>query len=475
MPHENQKGNNMTAEENIQLLKTKDDPAPVSLNYCESGKTEGPEFSVVGESTWGEKDKILKPQDIRKRIEPWLTSLVQSEHLSLLIGSGLTQAVHHAATGEKMKGMEKVEFNAFENEIAVEVERIVKIRDRDEGNFEDQIRVAAELLRGLQILETKGHEKNSEDLNKKIKELESEIEIKLQKMATSILEGERNLYMSNEKIEAISLLVSFLMSFASRSGSRERLHIFTTNYDRYIEIGSDMAGLRLIDRFVGTIEPIFRSSRMDVDMHYNPPGLRGEPRYIEGVARFTKLHGSVDWIDCGNSIKRLGVPFGASDLAPYFNADKSNMTKTSQLLIYPNAAKDRETAFYPYVELFRDFATAICRPNSTLICYGYGFGDDHINRVIKDMLTIPSTHIVVILYDDPVERVSSVYDSLLRSSQITLLSGDHLGDIKNLVKYYLPKPSIDRISIKMSELLKNRFNENDMLESQIQNTPSSER
>ena len=91
------------------------------------------------------------------------------------------------------------------------------------------------------------------------------------------------------------------------------------------------------------------------------------------------------------------------------------------------------------------------------------------------MLTIPSTHIVVILYDDPVERVRSIYDSLLRSSQITLLSGDHLGDIKNLVKHYLPKPSIDRISIIMSELLKNRFNENDMLESQIQNTPPSER
>ena len=475
MSHENQKGNNMTAEENIQLLKTKDDPAPVSLNYCESGKTDGPEFSIVGESTWSEKEKILKPQDIRKRIEPWLTSLVQSEHLSLLIGSGLTQAIHHAATDKKMKGMEKVEFSAFKEEIAVEVERIAKKRNRGEGNFEDQIRVAGELLRGLQILGTKEHEKNSKDLNKKIEKLEYEIENKLQKIAKSILEGERNLYMSNEKIKAISLLVSFLMSFASRSGSRERLHIFTTNYDRYIEIGSDMAGLRLIDRFVGTIEPIFRSSRMDVDMHYNPPGLRGEPRYIEGVARFTKLHGSVDWIDCGNSIKRLGVSFGANDLSPYFNADKSGMAKTSQLLIYPNAAKDRETAFYPYVELFRDFATAICRPNSTLICYGYGFGDDHINRVIKDMLTIPSTHIVVILYDDPVERVKSVYDSLLRSSQITLLSGDHLGDIQNLVKHYLPKPSIDRISIKMSELLKNRFNENDMLESQIQNTPPSER
>ena len=60
-------------------------------------------------------------------------------------------------------------------------------------------------------------------------------------------------------------------------------------------------------------------------------------------------------------------------------------------MIYPNSAKDRETAYYPYVELFRDLATTICRPNSTLICYGYSFGDEHINRVIEDMLTIPSS------------------------------------------------------------------------------------
>ena len=70
-------------------------------------------------------------------------------------------------------------------------------------------------------------------------------------------------------------------------------------------------------------------------------------------------------------------------------------------MIYPNAAKDRETIAYPYVELFRDFAASICRPNSTVVCYGYSFGDEHINRVIEDMLTIPSAHLVIIAHGDP--------------------------------------------------------------------------
>ena len=85
------------------------------------------------------------------------------------------------------------------------------------------------------------------------------------------------------------------MSFASRSGTRDRLNIFTTNYDRLIEAGAELAGLHLLDRFVGQLMPIFRSSRLDLDMHYNPPGIRGEPRYLEGVARLTKLHGTIDW------------------------------------------------------------------------------------------------------------------------------------------------------------------------------------
>jgi len=126
-------------------------------------------------------------------------------------------------------------------------------------------------------------------------------------------------------------------------------------------------------------------------------------------------------------------------------------------MIYPNSAKDRETAAYPYVELFRDFAAAICRPNNTLVTYGYSFGDEHINRVIEDMLTIPSTHLVIISYDDPMERIMKTYDKVARPAQTTLLIGNHLGDLKTLVDHYLPKPAIDRTTFRMAELLKARF------------------
>ena len=198
----------------------------------------------------------------------------------------------------------------------------------------------------------------------------------------------------------------------------------------------------MLDRFVGNLAPIFRSSRLGVDLHYNPPGIRGEPRYLEGVVRLTKLHGSVDWRreggpSGGPEVQRCGLPFGAPDDHPEIPRRPGE-----RLLVYPNPAKDLETVEYPYAELFRDFAAAACQPNAVVVTYGYGFGDDHVNRVLRDMLSIPSTHLVILSYDCAGGRLRAFCDRVGRDEQITLLVGSHFGDLATLVKHYLPKPAI---------------------------------
>ena len=347
-------------------------------------------------------------------------------------------------------------FQNLNIDIAEEVKRSSKAAGRSKGNFEDQMRVATDLLRGLEIIASAKAEDAPEQ--QQVSQLQTDLTDALQSFADTILEGERGLLSAEtqQRELALNYLVSFLMSFASRSGTRERLQLFTTNYDRFLEAGADVAGLRLIDRFVGALAPVFRASRLDVDLHYNPPGIRGEPRYLEGVAHFTKLHGSVDWLNCDGAIRRIALPFGATDTTRFLSAPGLNGADAMNLMIFPNAAKDRETASYPYVELFRDFAASICRPNSTVVCYGYSFGDEHINRVIEDMLTIPSTHLVVIAHSDPLGRIANSYDRMGRHAQITLLIGDHLGDLQTLVDNYFPKPSIDRTTFRMAELLKAR-------------------
>jgi hypothetical protein len=151
------------------------------------------------------------------------------------------------------------------------------------------------------------------------------------------------------------------------------------------------------------------------------------------------------------------LPFGSKDITNFLNAPGLAGAVSKQIMIYPNAAKDRETTEYPYVELFRDCAAALCRPNSTLVTYGYGFGDDHINRIIRDMLTIPSTHLVIISFDDAGGRIMEKYSEFGRHPQISMIVGNELADLKTLVDYFLPKPSIDFASKRMNDLLKQRY------------------
>ena len=445
--------------EGHQIIKTQYDYLPVPIEPFESsdGRSVAFRLSSGATCTWADQNDRLSVEKLRSRIEPWLTALVQSEHLSLLVGSGLTHSIHRLATSEGLQGMETIDFGVFDDEISKEARRIAKSAGRQCGNFEDKVRVANELLRGLEILPYENSDGTPDE--SQTSSLRDGLNSVLKSFAGSILDGEFGLSSSSEsnREEAFNYLVNFLMSFASRSGTRERLNLYTTNYDRYIEAGADVAGLRLIDRFVGTLAPVFRASRLDIDLHYNPPGIRGEPRYLEGVARFTKLHGSIDWIDSDGAIRRFALPFGSRDVEPFLSASGTKAADALQLMIYPNAAKDRETSYFPYVELFRDLATTVCRPNSTLICYGHSLGDEHINRVIEDMLTIPSTHLVVIAYGDPLGRIMGTYEKLGRPDQVTLLLGNHLGDLRTLVDRYLPKSAIDRTTYRMAELLKARW------------------
>lgn len=429
------------------ILKVRDDNKPIEFEKISDTKG----FKLTGDfsAEWC-SDNTFQISELRNRIEPWLSSLFQSEHLSLLIGSGLTTAIQYAACGSANNGMGEVNLTSkYATQIdSKAANSSIKAGRGEKPNIEDKIRVMCELLRGLEIMN------NTSDAEELRNELNTIIENFT--MNISLIENQIATAPDKERTDAFNKLIMFLMSFASRTGTRDRLSVFTTNYDRLIEAGADLAGIHLIDRFVGSLSPIFRSSRLDIDMHYNPPGIRGESRYLEGVVKYTKLHGSIDWINTNDCIRKIGLPFGVKDIQPYLNAPGFTATP-SKIMIYPNASKDRETSEYPYVELFRDFAASICRPNSTVVTYGYSFGDEHINRVIRDMLTIPSTHLVVIAFDDSMGRIMKYYNEWGRTNQMSLIIGGDIANIDALVNYYLPKPAIDMTTIRMSEMLKKRY------------------
>jgi hypothetical protein len=105
------------------------------------------------------------------------------------------------------------------------------------ANIEDQFRRALALLDGLGVID-----KAAEKI------LKDSIDAQMSGFLTSLLKTESGIVVGKDpasKDAALGALQSFLLGFASRSASRERLHVFTTNYDRLIEHGCDHAGLRI--------------------------------------------------------------------------------------------------------------------------------------------------------------------------------------------------------------------------------------
>lgn len=392
-------------------------------------RIQGSEQEVAGEPT---------AEIYSRAVRTWLTAIGASEHLSLLVGSGLGIGISSIIEADGLD-MGTVEFKQHGDLIQTQSEKSSARFDRGAPNFEDQVRSALQLLGGLEILEPDGE--STVELRKELGDV-------LYSFANKALKAEREIKEAvtergDQGVRASQVLVNFLLAFAHRAPSRERLHLFTTNYDRLLEFGADLGGLRVLDRFAGAIEPVFRASRLDLDLHYNPPGIRGEPRFVEGVFRLSKLHGSLDWEAEETRISRVPLAFGADELPRQEDA-------LERLMIYPNASKDTETLFYPYAELFRDFSAATCRPNSALVTYGYGFGDDHVNRVLRDMLSLPSTHLVVIAFGDPENRVKKFVDSV-SEHQVSVMIGPHFGHLETLVDSYLPQPGTEALQMQAIE------------------------
>ena len=228
-----------------QILKSRDDHRPISFSSV--GDTSlGPSSFKLSDGmkcSWAKTDEEFDSSALRSRIEPWLTALLQSDHLGLLVGSGFTHAIHRIATDTPLPGMNTVKFTRFNDEIINQANKSADLAGRYKGNIEDQIRVATELVRGLEVLG-----EGSARSGRRAIALRKDLNRILEEFTTSILKGENELITApREKREnAFNYLVSFLMSFASRTGTRERLQIFTTNYDRYIEVGAEVAGLSFV-------------------------------------------------------------------------------------------------------------------------------------------------------------------------------------------------------------------------------------
>ena len=194
------------------IIKVRDDRTPVILTQ----KQWGGDYSIVNEkqsSSWIPTNNggEVKNQDLRSGVEPWLTSLFQSEHLSLLAGTGLSIAIEYIATGSAKSAMSIpiLDVDLAKN-IKASAKEVARKNSRGDANIEDYIRTINELLRGLEILDynnTNNLEKKTlyENLNDALVKIINEFADSISKIEYNIATAE-----DDKRQEAFDYLVNFL-------------------------------------------------------------------------------------------------------------------------------------------------------------------------------------------------------------------------------------------------------------------------
>lgn len=219
---------------------------------------------------------------------------------------------------------------------------------------------------------------------------------------------------------------ALVRKFLTRPLNLKRVNVFTLNYDTLVEQAADAEGVVLLDGFVGTQRRIFRPESYEQDLYFPAETTEGRVHRFDRVLHLYKLHGSITW---RANEPTIDDPYGVQS-EPFHPA------ALKPVLIYPTPAKYGETLGLPYSELFRRFAAALARPQSVLFVIGYGFGDEHVNAIIRQALAVPSFTLVIV---DPAPK--SEFVKTLRKQQdrrVWIAEGPSIGSLAGFVDHVLP-------------------------------------
>lgn len=217
--------------------------------------------------------------------------------------------------------------------------------------------------------------------------------------------------------------------------------VFTTNYDLAVEWSAESVDIQVMNGFLGLHGRRF--SPQSFDLGFRNIQARGEARFGVYNIFLAKLHGSLTWKEIEGNFYELP----AAQAWPDINDFRSAKTTELSYLVLPRAAKYLQTAGYVLGELFRRFAEFLARPQAALIVAGYGFGDGHINRLLRSALLNPTLQVVVYLPEftgDPtatnlpatVRRLLS-----LQNPRLTVVGGGNRAFFSELAKD-LPDPAV---------------------------------
>ncbi|WP_306131681.1 SIR2 family protein [Roseivivax marinus] len=244
--------------------------------------------------------------------------------------------------------------------------------------------------------------------------------------------------------------VRFLTRLAyTRNPGQPAPWVFTTNYDMAIELAAESAGLHVQDGFRGFHQRLFTPSAFDLGLRNTE--ARGEAQFGTYEVYLAKLHGSLSWRSAPDgAVEAVQIPYASAEVTKFLNGD---LDDPSSLLVFPSSAKFVDTVGFVYGELMRRLTQFLAKPNVCMLVSGYGFGDNHLNRILLSALNNPTLQLIVYLpeiagfeNDGSPSNAAELTESLkgflkLKLPQITVIGGGSEAYFDRLTKH-LPDPTV---------------------------------
>lgn len=240
----------------------------------------------------------------------------------------------------------------------------------------------------------------------------------------------------------LSLYEAFYRKLVLRDRSLPRPWVFTTNYDLFNERAMDRLGLPYANGFSGVVERRFNPATFRYALAEQLDIASRKWSAVDGFVYLCKLHGSLSWTEDDHGL------FPIRELWP--------QDSPSRIMIYPTPAKQNSSLGSPYADLFREFQSRIVREQSVLITAGFAFGDEHLNHIIYQALTIPTFRLIVFADPESDGEIGKLRD--LEDPRIWIIGGDAPGGKRahyfdSIVEHFLPQRPTERIDEAVQRVL----------------------
>lgn len=399
---------------------------------------------------WDEISKIVRAQ---------ISDAMGARNLSFLLGSGCSSLIK-----ESMPGVEpaeagiptmaplatkfKEQFGAADN-TSVSDEEVAKIKDvlgdvlgidlKDEAFAKNLERLMEVLLATKVFVDTSS--------STEIQGAKLDLENVIQKVIAFVTEACSRSELADNSNPVLGLYQKFFQRLVLRDRTLPRPWVFTTNYDLFSERAMDRLSIPYCNGFSGSVERRFNPATFRYALAEQLDITSKRWAAVDSFIYLCKLHGSINWIEDGEGL----FPIRELQDVPVDTAE-------SRVMIYPTPAKQNTSFGSPYSDLFRELQKQVVQDQSVLIAAGYGFGDEHVNNIIFQALTIPGFRLVIFADPETNDTTQALYD--LEDPRVWFIWGDgpeggaKAHYFKTIVEHFLPEGPGNRTDDAVRKALK---------------------